>query len=366
MSDRTEDVLSARLVAVLSEVVVRPDGLSASVGGRTVTADSPRTLVGRLATALYEVVHVGRPAVQPEETRNAPDIVRDLEAGLAREVPHERTRYRGPVLSDRGDEGRIVGLSGVRVRVPRERIAAPHAAAATAAAGTSASAAASAAAAGTSAGASAGASVDVGAREPTSSGEETADVFVAAARPALSPGFFLVDGSLPLTGRGAVLRVYLHVTSPDAAVDAWGRSLRCLEEAGVPYRAKAISSTDALPRRDGVVIYLEGSGHHVLPDLVGAVGEAALGADCSPYTRSLAPGIAVAWEPDDSRPGMRNTSFGEHRSRALATGLIRYATEADLPDRTRSAVVRQALLDAGIDPSEPARNLFSPPFKTVP
>jgi hypothetical protein len=198
--------------------------------------------------------------------------------------------------------------------------------------------------------------------------EEEADVLVAAIRPSLSPGFFLVDGSRPLTHQGAILRVYLHVETPGAALDAWGRTLRCLEESGVPFRAKAASSAHALPRRDGVVVYLGSGDQHVLPGLVEALEGAVLGADVSPFTRPLAPGVAVAWEPDDSRPGMRNTSFGEHRSRALAAGLIRYTTEHGTapdgphPHPNRSKVVRQALLEAGIDPLDPARNLSSPPF----
>jgi hypothetical protein len=315
------DALSVRLDEVLSLVDVRPDGLTASVGERTVTADSPRALAVQLATALYEVVHVGRTAAESVAAKRRWDA-RDLEAGLARGVPHEHTRYRGPVLSGAGGERLVVGLSGVRVRVARERIVG-----------------------------------DTG----TANGEE-ADVLVAAARPSLSPGFFLVDGSMPLTHQEAVLRLYLHAETPEVLLDAWGRALRCLEEHGVPYRAKAISSVDALPRRDGIVVYLGSGDQHVLAPLVAAMEEnAGLGADTSPFARALAPGVAVAWEPDDARPGMRNTSFGEHRSRALATGLVRHATRPD-GSRNRPEVVREAFLEAGIDPLEPARNLSSPPF----
>ncbi|MFF3307934.1 T3SS effector HopA1 family protein [Streptomyces sp. NPDC002952] len=336
MTETATDILSPRLEAVLSDVHIRPDCLSATVRGRTVTADSPRALTGQLATALYGVAHVGRPATESATARNLSEA-RDLEAGLARGVPHEHTRYRGSVLDDRGDGGLVVGLSGIRVRVPRERISGPQERV-----------------------------VRATPAEGRGAHEEEADVLVAAIRPSLSPGFFLVDGSRPLTHQDAILRVYLHVETPGAALDAWGRTLRHLEESGVPFRAKAASSAHALPRRDGVVVYLGSGDQHVLPGLVKALEGAVLGADASPFTRPLAPGVAVAWEPDDSRPGMRNTSFGEHRSRALAAGLIRYTTERDTapdgPHPNRSKVVRQALLEAGIDPLDPARNVSSPPF----
>lgn len=335
MTATAPDILAARLEEVMSDVRIEPGCRSATVRGRTVTAESPRALTGQLATALYTVVHVGRPA-EPA-TAHHPSDARDLEEGLAREVPHERTRHRGRVLNDRGDAGLIVGLSGIRVRVPRARVTGfrehaagvPHAAAGAGFA-------------------------------------EEADVLVAAARPSLSPGFFLVDGSLPLTRQEAILRVYLHVETPGAALDAWGRTLRFLEDLGVPYRAKAASSAQALPRRDGVVVYLGSGDRNALPGLVEALDGAALGAGSSPFTRPLAPGVAVAWEPDDSRPGMRNTSFGEHRSRALAAGLVRYATEhasrSEGAHPNRSVAVRQALLEAGIDPLDPARNITSPSF----
>lgn len=325
------DVLSGRLAAVLSEVRVEPGCRSATVWGRTVTADSPRALTGQLATALYSVVHVGRPATEPAPDRNTSEA-RDLEPGLARGVPHRHTRHRGALLGEREDGSVVVGLSGVRVRVPRDRVTVL--------------------------------------REPAAGApqgqDDDAEVTVAAARPSLSPGFFLVDGSLPLTPHEAILRVYVHVETAEAALDAWARILRRLEGLGVPYRAKAASFAHALPRRDGVVIYLGSGDRHVLPDLAKALEGADLGADASPFTRPLAPGVAVAWEPDGPRPGMRNTSFGEHRARALAAGVVRYVTDRTTdPDGPRAqwpAVVRQALLDAGVDPLDPARNLSSPPF----
>ncbi|MGW0608696.1 T3SS effector HopA1 family protein [Streptomyces sp. NPDC002640] len=329
-------LLSPQLEAVLSDVHVRSDCLSATVLGRTVTADTSRALTGQVASALYTVAHVGRPARESPTPRPLTDV-RDLETVLARGVPHEHSRYRGSVLSGPKDRDLVVSLSGLRVRVPLERVAALQEEA-----GRSSLA------------------MEQGAHD------EVIEILVAATRPLLSPGFFLVDGSLPLTRQDAVLRVYLHVETSDAALDAWGRTLRCLEDRGVPYRAKAASSTDALPRRDGIVVYLGSREQHVLPHLVKALSGVALGADTSAFTRPLAPGIAVAWEPDDSRSGMRNTSFGEHRSRVIAEGLIQYATdataEAGEPRPDRSTVIRRALLAAGIDPLDPARNLSSPPF----
>ncbi|MFB7982786.1 T3SS effector HopA1 family protein [Streptomyces vinaceus] len=317
-------LLSEKLEDALDGVHVHEDGLTASVNGRTVTGTSPLVLSGQLATALYQVIHVGKPARVEEsregdKDRGAAALDRDLEADLAGAVPHRYTRHRVPVLAD-APSGPIVGLSGVRVRLEPHRL------------------------------------VEEGAGSP-----HEATVLVAAARPSLSPGFFLADGSTPLAEDDPVLRVYVHVRTPEAAVEAWSKALEYLEAQSVPYRAKASSSRGLLPRRDGVVVYMGSRHQAALPGLARAVtGTGGLGSDCSPFTRALAPGVAVAWEPDDDRPGMRNTSLGEHRSRAIASGLVRKAIRPD--GRLRAAFVRDALLEAGIDPSDPSRNLSSPPL----
>ncbi|MBT2446345.1 MULTISPECIES: T3SS effector HopA1 family protein [unclassified Streptomyces] len=310
-------LLSEKLEDVLDSVHVNRDGLTASVSGRAVTGTSPLTLSGQLATALYQVIHVGRPAV--EEGRGPDSLERDLEAELAGAVPHRYTRHRVPVLTE-DQSGLIVGLTGVRVRLGPGRLA-----------------------------------------EGVAESQREATILVAAARPSLSPGFFLADGSMPLAGDDPVLRVYVHVRTPEAAVESWSKALEYLEAHSVPYRAKASSSRGLLPRRDGVVVYVGSRHQAALPGLAQAVtGTSDLGSDCSPFTRALAPGVALAWEPDDTRPGMRNTSLGEHRSRAIAAGLVKEATQPD--GRLKATFVRDALLEAGIDPSDPSRNLSSPPF----
>ncbi|MER8073369.1 T3SS effector HopA1 family protein [Streptomyces sp. NPDC094034] len=311
--------LSSQIQDLLEVVHVDANGLTATVGARKVIASSAQTLTAHLATALYQIVHVGKP--ETDTGRPSAALDRDLEALLARAVPHRYTSHHVPVLSV-AETGLLVGLSGMRVRLGPDRIV------------------------------------------RTDNDEQQARVHIAAARPMLSPGFFLVDGSLPLPPEAQVLRVYLHIETPEAAVEVWSRTLQCLEERAVAYRAKATSSSTLLARRDGVVVYLNGLDQEVLTSLVGAVeGTAGLGTGASPFTRPLAAGVAVAWEPDDARSGMRNTSLGEHRSRALASGLVGHAVRPD--GRTRADRVRDALMEGGIDPSDPARNQSSPSFPFI-
>ncbi|WP_449066688.1 T3SS effector HopA1 family protein, partial [Planomonospora algeriensis] len=72
----------------------------------------------------------------------------------------------------------------------------------------------------------------------------------------------------------------------------------------------------------------------------------------------LGPGVGWAWEPQDRRPGMRGMSFGEHRSHAVAAGLLAHAEQGG----DRDEAVREALRAAGVEPGAVHRNIGSPPL----
>lgn len=192
-------------------------------------------------------------------------------------------------------------------------------------------------------------------------------VDVPAVRPWLSPGFLLVHGSPGAARHGGagLVRVYVHLTRPEAAAPVWREVLGALEALGVPYQAKVLSHRRHYPRRDALVVYL-GDAHADAADTVadavercrgGAAGaeDAGIGVETSVFAARLAPGVAVAREPADPRPGRRGMSFGQHRAAAVAEGLLAHARAPEAG--SREATVRVALLRAGIRPSAPERNL---------
>ncbi|MEU8568025.1 T3SS effector HopA1 family protein [Streptomyces pathocidini] len=310
-------VLSTRLDRALDAVRVDVRARRARVGTREVNAESLEDLKRRLATALYEVLHAGG----PEATGPDSQALRDpgLERRFRAAMPHHSTRSRATVLAavDSGSSTCVVGLDGVRVRVPLARLP-----------------------------------------DPLPPPGTPVTVRHDAARPALSPGFFLVHGSAGRVGSGPILRVYTHLTCPDAAEDAWAALLRHLEEQTVPYQAKILSCPRQYPRRDAAVVYLSPRFRHVATDLVRVLaGTKGLGESTSCFTEELSPGIATAHEPDDSRPGAAGLSFGQHRTAAVAEGLIAHA---ESPGTPRAAAVAASLVAAGIDPADPSRNLRSP------
>jgi hypothetical protein len=180
-----------------------------------------------------------------------------------------------------------------------------------------------------------------------------------AVRPMLSPGFFFVMGAAGGAGGGAVLRLYVHLTAAECAPEIWHTVLCLLEGRGARYRAKVLSRSDAYPRRDAIVVYLPEESWRHAPDLARALdGAAGVGAATSVLAHRIGPGLAMAWEPADDRPGWRRMSFGQHRSMAIARGVVRHVSD-DVP---LHLAVAEELTAAGADPAEPARNLDSPDF----
>jgi hypothetical protein len=315
-----QDRPSLRLLAALADVRLDPGALRASLGDTVLEASGPRDMISLLSRELYRRVHaritIPDAAGQPQH--------RDLafEEALARATPHRTcpTAVLPAPGAVTGQPDRIeVEIDGVRVWLPRAMLD--------------------------------------GAQPP-------AIVHMPAARAALCPGFVVADGPRGRYHEPPVIRVYVHIERPEAACRVWNGVLGVLNGAGVNYRAKVASAPARFPRQDAMVVYLGRDAWHSTALVRDAVRDLAgqVGGRSSPYTRVLAPGVSAAWEPVDARPGYRELSFGEHRSRAIAEGLVAHATGAA---SSREEGLCASMRAASIDPVEPARNRDSPPIPSI-
>ncbi len=308
--------LAPGLLTALAGVTVAGDCRSGSVGGRSLEARSEAEFAYRLSHAIYEVLHVGWIAEPDDKARLGHDDA--FEARLLAATPHKSVDRAASVVSADSEHVRVE-LDGVRVAMP----------------------------------AADAAQLAGGAAQP---GREVA-VRLPSYRPALSPGYWVTDGTRALPARAPIVRLYAHLRSADAVLAAWQAALEFLEAHGVPYRAKATSVPALLPRRDALVVYLCEGDVSVTTGLGERIAEAAeVGASVSVFAEQLAAGVAIAWEPSDPRPAMRGLSFGEHRARATAEGLMRQARSP--AGQTVARAVRQALEEAGVDPDRPSRNFL--------
>jgi hypothetical protein len=307
------------MMRTLDRVRIGADLASATVDNREITADGPKALRSALAGALYDALHTGQEPREGPQRKPGRDL--GFEQALRAMVPHGHTRVLSPV--EPGSPA-VVRLNGVRVRIPGPRLGA----------------------------------------EVETPGGLSRWVTLPSVLPSLSPGFLLVNGSLGHgLEEGACVRLYAGAETPDAAPGLWGAMLGRLEELRIPYRAKVLSARARYPRRDSVVVYLGRRSWHTVPEIARAASAAGgLREDLSVYVAGLGHGIGWAWEPRDPRPGMRGLSFGEHRSHAVAAGLLAHAEHGG----DREQAVSEALRAAGIMPGAVHRNLGSPalPFET--
>lgn len=282
---------------IARQVRVAPDRLSATMQGETIEAKSRPRLVDALANRLYHVFHAGMSPLRPGRLRDP-----WLEKQLISLVPHHSARRRARP----GPRPGIVELDGVRIRLPENRIR-------------------------------------TGER-----GEFIVEI--PPVRPALSPGFLLVEGSAG-SPDPELLRLYVHLADAASALKAWKQVLSDLEEAGIPYRCKVTSHPELYPRRDSLVVYTATHHMNVLTGLAQRVaGLGVASAEVSRFVSRLHDGVGLATEPFDLRPRMRGKSFGTHRSHVIAQVLV---DTAGLPSPEQWDA---ALAEANISSGDLSRN----------
>ena len=314
------DDFAPELTGFLSELSVEPNDNSVTFGRRTVRGETTQEIRNELASAFYAELHAGVPVDRPKPLSPSRDT--DFEALLVAGVPHATSPVEAEVVPDPSSgpdaDTVLVEIGRTRVRVPAGTVV-----------------------------------------ESRRDGDRVV-LAMPAVRPALSPGFMLISGSAPASAGpgGDVLRLYAHVAGSAPAPSIWASVVRTLEERNAEYRAKVLSAPESFPRRDAIVVYLpEASWKHAdaVADAMGDVP--GLDAATSPLTMRLAPGIGMAWEPSDQRTGWKRMSFGQHRTAALADGVLRHLAGAPILE-----AIAAAFEEASIDPLEPARNLGSPDF----
>ncbi|WP_225850431.1 T3SS effector HopA1 family protein [Streptomyces sp. HPF1205] len=312
--------LPERLVRAIDALRIDRAECAVTVGDETISYDGPSQLRRDLAAALYRHWHAGTPGNRADLPR---DVRRDtaFEDVLRAATPHRTSRTAAVVRSGPldGPFGRhvLIDVGRMRLRIPVAEAPRPL--------------------------------------PGTGSGTH---LDLPAVRPALSPGFFLVNGSAGGPGAdGDILRVYVHVDEAPSAPALWHAVLTALEARAVPYRAKVLAKARSYPRRDAIVLYLGKESWDAAPAAVAAVrGLPGLNRERPLLAEPVADGVSYAWEPRDVRPGWKRMSFGQHRTALVAAGVSAHVFDgADLHQ-----AVADCLVEGGADPLAPHRNAGGP------
>jgi hypothetical protein len=158
----------------------------------------------------------------------------------------------------------------------------------------------------------------------------------------LSPGFYLIIGGEPFK-QAEVVRIYWNVTV-DAAVKIISAVEESLGRQHIPYRMKVLTDLTRPGRADRCVLYLQRQdfafARHGLAHLYRSIAESSAPA-VPTYTLKIADGLSIAEQP----PGQE--SFGQHRSRLLAEGIMLGAEGKARSDKERLATVRDHFAGSG-------------------
>jgi hypothetical protein len=183
------------------------------------------------------------------------------------------------------------------------------------------------------------------------SGAHRAQVRFPSGSFSLSPGFYLVTPNLALT-EADLVRLYWN-TSAAGAVDLVRAVTTFMERASIPYQLKVLTDLSQYDRSDSGVLYLQQKDFPQITDLLRRVYRSIkqhIRFEVPIYTQQIAPGLGVAEQP----PG--GESFGRHRCRLLAEGII-LASEAGLRSSTeRLSRVRDLFTSHGLSFDRPHLN----------
>ncbi|GAB3536470.1 hypothetical protein GCM10027403_17320 [Arthrobacter tecti] len=296
-----------------TNLAVHGSGTSAIVMGDRIEAASPAELRSQLSAAIYTNLHIRHPGIEGQ-TDTVQDA--DLIAQLCGAVPHQQIVQavtESDVQASLGPGHRTVMMDRLKVLVADDKLVRDDS------------------------------GVVVGAR-------------FSSWRTRTTPGYVLALSQRSISA-GPVVRLYLARDSVEQTLAVWSLLLRGLDEAGIAYQAKALSSIAAHPRADAVVVYTARQDLAAAAEATTHATKAAPSATLPPsvFTRRLTNDVTTAYEPVDPRPAYQRLSFGQHRSRVLADALIRAAAEG----RTVTSTWEEEAHAALIDPHTPGRNLNS-------
>jgi hypothetical protein len=170
----------------------------------------------------------------------------------------------------------------------------------------------------------------------------------------ISPGFYMVQGDEPLAGApgSPLVRFYWHLTPEAAAPFVRSATVR-LNGAGLPFRLKVLSDPSHYVRCDAGVVYVQRGDYAAVAAMLREVYHevaAHLRPGTPALTKPLAPGVGLAEDPGQS------DSFGQHRCRLLADGMIRAYEQGKTLLADRLHIVADRFAEEGIRLEEPFVN----------
>jgi hypothetical protein len=184
-------------------------------------------------------------------------------------------------------------------------------------------------------------------------------------------GFYMAVGNQGSDGRGnskgnsAIARIYFNL-SPEGALAVMNSLTRQLNEIAIPFSFKALYNPSDYGRYDSAVLYIDKSNYEVVRQVIQTVyaeNQSHFQTEVPLFTKLLAPGLALAEEPDHKFA--TKESFGTHRCQIVANGLLEAWQNGDDSPDTRLASILENFSLLGIDLRRPYLNAKSEDIYTT-
>lgn len=178
----------------------------------------------------------------------------------------------------------------------------------------------------------------------------------ASRRYAVMGWYSLVGSSGPVNRDEQNVRVYLTINEAEVASQVLTAVTNGLEKLNVPYQYKLVNNRESFVRKDNSVLYLpkdtaSGETWKNIDKLFRYLSEESLLRDDTPFlAKRLYPGVAIASEPVNDGS---ISSFGEHRCRLIAEGLVSAYKSGKVSLEGKLEEVRAAFHFSGISLERP-------------
>ncbi|MBW4617109.1 MAG: hypothetical protein KME21_28470 [Desmonostoc vinosum HA7617-LM4] len=190
-------------------------------------------------------------------------------------------------------------------------------------------------------------------------------VAILMPRNLIQNGFYMAVSDMGLNTDDELVRIYFNL-SPEGAVAVMASLTQQLNEIKIPFSFKVLYNPSDYKRHDSGVLYFAKSNYEVVRQVLTTVyaeQRSHFRMEVPLFTKQLAPGLALAEEPDQKFAA--SESFGMNRCQIIANGLLAAWLSGDDSPENRMASIRQNFSLLGIDLQRPYLNANSQDIYTV-
>ncbi|MDJ0737397.1 MAG: T3SS effector HopA1 family protein [Nostocaceae cyanobacterium] len=167
-------------------------------------------------------------------------------------------------------------------------------------------------------------------------------------------GFYMAVGNLGsnrpdyLESKSVLVRVYFNL-SPEGAVAVMANLTQKLNDIGVYFSFKVLYNPKDYQRHDSGVLYFDRRDYQPVKEILSVVyreNQQHFKSDIPLFTKQLAPGLALAEEPDQKFTSVE--SFGMNRCQIIANGLLSAWNKGDNSPEARMEAIEEQFTLLGI------------------